>query len=411
MRAVQMTATGGPDVLVPADLPDPRPGPGELLVDVAVAGVNYIDTYHRRGVYPVDLPLVPGLEGGGAGGGARRRRHGRVRRRRPGGLGEHPRRLRRTASSVPGRGGRRDPGRDLRRRRPSARTAGHDRPLPRPPTAPPSAPATPSSCTRRRAASGCCSRSSPRRAAPACWAPSPRTEKERARPGPRAPPRCSATRATTWPSRCATSPAASGWPWRSTASAATPSTPAWTPAPPRHARALRGGQRAGAAGRPAAAQRGRLALPHPPDAVPLHRDPRGAARPRARQCLRGGRRREPATSGSGTATRSSEARAAHEDLAGPPDDGQDLLVPARSGDLAAATCRPSPVRKAAPVTDARCAHAVPRPRRLHRAPRARARVPTAAGWSPRSPRPTPTARATAPRCGRSTPRVPGPPGR
>ncbi len=65
MRAVQMTATGGPDVLVPADLPDPRPGPGELLVDVAAAGVNYIDTYHRRGVYPVDLPLVPGQEGAG----------------------------------------------------------------------------------------------------------------------------------------------------------------------------------------------------------------------------------------------------------------------------------------------------------------------------------------------------------
>ncbi len=65
MRAVQMTATGGPDALEPADLPDPRPGPGELLVDVAVAGVNYIDTYHRRGVYPVDLPLVPGQEGAG----------------------------------------------------------------------------------------------------------------------------------------------------------------------------------------------------------------------------------------------------------------------------------------------------------------------------------------------------------
>ena len=76
MRAVQMTATGGPEVLVPVDLPDPRPGPGELLVDVAVAGVNFIDTYNRRGVYPVDLPFVPGQEGAGAGGGARRRRHG-----------------------------------------------------------------------------------------------------------------------------------------------------------------------------------------------------------------------------------------------------------------------------------------------------------------------------------------------
>lgn len=65
MRAISMTATGGPEVLTPADLPDPQPGPGELLVDVAAVGVNYIDTYHRRGVYPVDLPFVPGLEGTG----------------------------------------------------------------------------------------------------------------------------------------------------------------------------------------------------------------------------------------------------------------------------------------------------------------------------------------------------------
>jgi NADPH:quinone reductase len=62
MRAVRITSTGGPEVLAPVELPDPEPGPGELLVDVAAAGVNYIDTYHRRGIYPVDLPFVPGLE-------------------------------------------------------------------------------------------------------------------------------------------------------------------------------------------------------------------------------------------------------------------------------------------------------------------------------------------------------------
>ncbi len=62
MRAVRITSTGGPEVLEPVELPDPEPGPGELLVDVAAAGVNYIDTYHRRGTYPVDLPFVPGLE-------------------------------------------------------------------------------------------------------------------------------------------------------------------------------------------------------------------------------------------------------------------------------------------------------------------------------------------------------------
>lgn len=65
MRAIQITTTGGPEVMAAVELPDPRPGPGELLVDVALAGVNYIDTYHRRGIYPVDPPLVLGQEGVG----------------------------------------------------------------------------------------------------------------------------------------------------------------------------------------------------------------------------------------------------------------------------------------------------------------------------------------------------------
>jgi NADPH:quinone reductase len=65
MRAVQITAFGGPEILAPVELPDPRPGPGELLVDVSVAGVNYFDTYNRSGAYPVDLPFVLGQEGAG----------------------------------------------------------------------------------------------------------------------------------------------------------------------------------------------------------------------------------------------------------------------------------------------------------------------------------------------------------
>ena len=65
VRAIQITTTGGPDVLVPAELPEPQPGPGELLVEVAAAGVNYIDTYQRDGTYPMQLPYVPGLEGAG----------------------------------------------------------------------------------------------------------------------------------------------------------------------------------------------------------------------------------------------------------------------------------------------------------------------------------------------------------
>ena len=65
MRAVQVTETGGPEVLAPAELPDPAPRPGEVLVEVAAAGVNYIDTYQREGRYPMPLPYVPGLEGAG----------------------------------------------------------------------------------------------------------------------------------------------------------------------------------------------------------------------------------------------------------------------------------------------------------------------------------------------------------
>ncbi|MFC5994241.1 quinone oxidoreductase family protein [Pseudonocardia hispaniensis] len=65
MRAVRVAEPGGPEVLTVTDLPEPEPGPGEVLVDVAAAGVNYIDTYQRQGIYPMPLPLRPGLEGCG----------------------------------------------------------------------------------------------------------------------------------------------------------------------------------------------------------------------------------------------------------------------------------------------------------------------------------------------------------
>ena len=65
MRAVQVQAHGGPEVLVPADVPDPEPGEGGVLVEVGAAGVNFIDTYLRSGIYPTPLPVVPGLEGAG----------------------------------------------------------------------------------------------------------------------------------------------------------------------------------------------------------------------------------------------------------------------------------------------------------------------------------------------------------
>ncbi|MEC3976652.1 quinone oxidoreductase family protein [Amycolatopsis sp. H20-H5] len=63
--AVQVKQTGGPEVLQLAEVEVGAPGPGELLVNVSAAGVNYIDTYQRAGIYPIELPFVLGLEGAG----------------------------------------------------------------------------------------------------------------------------------------------------------------------------------------------------------------------------------------------------------------------------------------------------------------------------------------------------------
>jgi NADPH2:quinone reductase len=65
MRAVVVHETGGPEVLRALDLPSPQAGPGELRVDVAAAGVNFIDVYHRTGAYPLPTPFVVGSEGAG----------------------------------------------------------------------------------------------------------------------------------------------------------------------------------------------------------------------------------------------------------------------------------------------------------------------------------------------------------
>ncbi len=63
--AVVVRTTGGPEVLELDRIGAPAPGAGELVVAVGAAGVNYIDTYHRRGLYPRELPFVPGAEGAG----------------------------------------------------------------------------------------------------------------------------------------------------------------------------------------------------------------------------------------------------------------------------------------------------------------------------------------------------------
>jgi NADPH2:quinone reductase len=57
---------GGPEVLRPVELPQPVPGPGEVLVQQSAIGVNFVDTQHRAGTpYPVALPLIPGVEASG----------------------------------------------------------------------------------------------------------------------------------------------------------------------------------------------------------------------------------------------------------------------------------------------------------------------------------------------------------
>lgn len=65
MQAIRITETGEPSVMRWTEVETPQPGEGELLVKVAAAGVNFIDTYHRTGLYPLELPFTPGLEGAG----------------------------------------------------------------------------------------------------------------------------------------------------------------------------------------------------------------------------------------------------------------------------------------------------------------------------------------------------------
>jgi NADPH:quinone reductase len=67
MRAVVVERHGGPEVLQVVEREAPRPGPGQLLVDVAAAGVNYMDIYQREGAgaYRAEPPFVTGAEGAG----------------------------------------------------------------------------------------------------------------------------------------------------------------------------------------------------------------------------------------------------------------------------------------------------------------------------------------------------------
>ena len=67
MRVIQVDQRGGPEVLTVAEQPAPQPGPGQIVAEIAAAGVNYMDIYQREGIagYGPPLPFVTGAEGAG----------------------------------------------------------------------------------------------------------------------------------------------------------------------------------------------------------------------------------------------------------------------------------------------------------------------------------------------------------
>ena len=56
VKAIRIERTGGPEVMQLVDVDLPAPGPGQARVTHTVIGVNFIDTYHRSGLYPIPLP-------------------------------------------------------------------------------------------------------------------------------------------------------------------------------------------------------------------------------------------------------------------------------------------------------------------------------------------------------------------
>ncbi|MEV5240342.1 quinone oxidoreductase [Streptomyces cinnamoneus] len=65
MHAIEIRETGGPEVQIYVEKPDPEPAAGQIVVELAAAGVNFIDLYRREGRYPLPLPSIPGEEGSG----------------------------------------------------------------------------------------------------------------------------------------------------------------------------------------------------------------------------------------------------------------------------------------------------------------------------------------------------------
>ena len=65
MKAVEISKTGGTEVLEIKEITLDEPGPEEVQIEQKAIGLNYIDTYHRSGLYPLKLPSGLGLEGAG----------------------------------------------------------------------------------------------------------------------------------------------------------------------------------------------------------------------------------------------------------------------------------------------------------------------------------------------------------
>jgi NADPH:quinone reductase len=65
MKAIQVQKNGGPEVMAYVDVPTPTPKPNEAIVQIAAAGVNFIDVYFREGRYPTTLPFINGQEAAG----------------------------------------------------------------------------------------------------------------------------------------------------------------------------------------------------------------------------------------------------------------------------------------------------------------------------------------------------------
>jgi hypothetical protein len=124
VKAVWLEEFGGSEVLVTADAPDPVPGPGQALIEVAFANITFVETMFRAsgfGLFEKELPMIPG---DGVGGGGRRLRRGGRRRRRIRFQAARP-----WWPNGPFRNGERRMGEDIGRGRRRVR-GGVDRPVP-----------------------------------------------------------------------------------------------------------------------------------------------------------------------------------------------------------------------------------------------------------------------------------------